>query len=129
MCVIASIPAGQTIDEQELRDMWSTNPDGGGIAYIKDGKVKVKKTMKLKTFLVVKNITEEHGHNDILMHMRIATHGEVCVQNVHPFNVRQDNKCVTIWYLHTTVSYLACFKPLLKMLDDGIQNQRHSSIQ
>ena len=123
MCVIASIPAGQTIDEQELRDMWSTNPDGGGIAYIKDGKVKVKKTMKLKTFLKwFKNITEEHGHNDILMHMRIATHGEVCVQNVHPFNIRQDNEvCEDMVFAHNGI-LPSVFQTTAKDTDaDGIQ--------
>ena len=51
MCVIASIPAGSTIDEKTLRDMWDTNSDGGGIAYIEDEKVVVYKTMKLKSFL------------------------------------------------------------------------------
>tara|TARA_B100000029_G_scaffold105146_1_gene95772 strand:+ start:513 stop:1724 length:1212 start_codon:yes stop_codon:yes gene_type:complete len=93
MCVIASIPAGQTITEEELRDMWQTNPDGGGIAFIKDGAIKVKKTLKLKTFLKwFKEIVKEHGSNDILVHMRVKTHGDVCKQNVHPFNVIQDGK-------------------------------------
>ncbi len=93
MCVIASIPAGQTISEEELRDMWKTNSDGGGIAFIKDGAIKVKKTMKLKTFLKwFKEIIKEHGSNDILVHMRIKTHGDTCKQNVHPFNVIQDGQ-------------------------------------
>ena len=123
MCVIASIPAGQTIDEQELRDMWSTNPDGGGIAFIKDGKIKVKKTMKLKTFLKwFENITKEHGHNDILMHMRIKTHGDVCVQNVHPFNVIQDNQvCDDMVFAHNGI-LPSVFQTTAKDTDaDGIQ--------
>ena len=105
MCVIASIPAGTTIDEQELRDMWSTIPDGGGIAFIKDGNIKVKKTMKLKTFLKwFKNIQKEYGSNDMLMHMRIKTHGDVCVQNVHPFNVIQDNQvCNDMVFAHNGI--------------------------
>ena len=39
MCIIASIPAGSKIDEQTLNQMWNSNPDGGGIAWIEDGKI------------------------------------------------------------------------------------------
>lgn len=93
MCVIASIPAGSTIDEETLRSMWDTNSDGGGIAFIEDEQVKVYKTMKLKAFLKkFKSVVKTHGGNDILMHMRIKTHGDICIENTHPFSVKQDNK-------------------------------------
>ena len=93
MCIIASIPAGSKIDDKTLTQMWNSNPDGGGIAYIEDGKVKTYKSMKLKKF---KNnffrILDEHGDSDILVHTRIATHGSICIPNVHPFKVMQDGK-------------------------------------
>lgn len=88
MCIIASVPAGQSIDKDSLSSMWENNPDGGGIAYIDDGKVKTYKTMKKQKFKMnFERIVDEYGHSDILVHTRIATHGSVCIPNVHPFKV------------------------------------------
>ena len=93
MCIIAQIPAGSKIDENTLNQMWSSNPDGGGIAYIEDGKVKTYKSMKLKKFRSnFFRILDEFGDSDILVHTRIATHGSVCIPNVHPFPIMQDGK-------------------------------------
>ena len=123
MCVIASIPAGSTIDEKTLRDMWDTNSDGGGIAYIEDEKVVVYKTMKLKSFLKkFKSVVKSHGGNDILMHMRIKTHGDVCIENTHPFSIKQDNKvCDDMVFAHNGI-LPSVFQTTAKDTDaDGIQ--------
>lgn len=88
MCVIASQPAGKTIKTGTLNQMWKRNPDGGGIAWIEDGKLQVYKTMKLNDFKKkYKQVVAKHGKHDMLIHMRIATHGSVCLDNNHPFSV------------------------------------------
>ena len=88
MCIIASIPAGMNIEQKKLDTMWQHNSDGGGISWIEDGKVKVYKTMKLKPFKKkFKEIQKLYGNSDILVHMRIATHGSACMDNNHPFYV------------------------------------------
>jgi len=88
MCVIASLPRGKNISNKSLDQMWKRNPDGGGIAWIQDGKVQVHKTMKLKNFKQkFKEVTSKYGDSDILVHMRIATHGSVCLDNNHPFHI------------------------------------------
>lgn len=88
MCIIASIPAGENIGSTELKAMWENNPDGGGIAYIEDGKVRTYKTMKQSKFRKnFERIVDEYGDSDILVHTRIATHGSICIPNVHPFKV------------------------------------------
>ncbi len=123
MCVIASIPAGSTIDEKTLRDMWDTNSDGGGIAYIEDEKVVVYKTMKLKSFLKkFKSVVKSHGGNDILMHMRIKTHGDVCIENNHPFSIKQDNRvCDDMVFAHNGI-LPTVFQTTVKDTDaNGIQ--------
>lgn len=123
MCVIASIPAGQTVSEQDIRDMWQRNPDGGGISYIDKGQVKVYKSMKLKPYLKkVQNVIKTFGDNDILLHMRIATHGEVCIANTHPFAVKQNGKaCKDIVFAHNGVLPSA-YQTGKKDIDaDGIQ--------
>ncbi len=93
MCIIASIPAGSQIEEKTLNQMWESNPDGGGIAYIEDGEVKTYKSMKLKRFRSnFFRILDEYGDSDILVHTRIATHGSVCIANNHPFPIMQNGK-------------------------------------
>ena len=88
MCVIASLPRGKNVSNKDLDQMWKRNPDGGGIAWIEDGKIQVYKTMKLKDFKQkFKEITSKYGDSDILIHMRIATHGSVCLENNHPFHI------------------------------------------
>ena len=88
MCVIASLPKGKTITNKTLDQMWKRNPDGGGISWIENGKVQVFKTMKLKAFKTkIKEVTKMYGDSDILVHMRIATHGSICIENNHPFHV------------------------------------------
>ena len=88
MCIIASVPAGMNIEQKKLDTMWKHNSDGGGIAWIENGKVKTFKSMKLKPFKKkFKEVQKLHGNSDIMIHMRIATHGSVCMDNNHPFNV------------------------------------------
>lgn len=89
MCVIASVPRTHNIDDKTFDLMWKRNPDGGGIAWIdKNGKVQVYKSMKLKDFKrKFKEVVAKHGKSDILVHMRIATHGSVCIDNNHPFHI------------------------------------------
>tara|TARA_B100000925_G_scaffold291820_1_gene281613 strand:+ start:1985 stop:3106 length:1122 start_codon:yes stop_codon:yes gene_type:complete len=88
MCIIANVPVGTTIDKPTLETMWQHNSDGAGIAWIDEGKVRVFKTMKLKPFLKkFEEVQKTYGDSDILVHMRIATHGSVCMDNNHPFNV------------------------------------------
>ena len=44
MCIIAAKPAGTKMPDQEtIRRMWYGNPDGAGIMYALDGKVRIEK--------------------------------------------------------------------------------------
>lgn len=93
MCVIASIPSGSTIDDKTLKQMWDRNSDGAGIAWLQDGEIKLYKSMKFKPFQVkFHEVIEQYGSSDILVHMRIATCGEICLDNNHPFYLLQNGK-------------------------------------
>ena len=91
MCIIASVPAGAQVTEDQLSEMWTRNPDGGGIAYFVNGEIKVEKDMKRESFIdTVLETQKKYGNRDILVHMRIATHGAVCIDNTHPFEVNKN---------------------------------------
>ena len=90
MCIIASVPAGALLTEDMLSEMWTRNPDGGGISYFKDNEIVTEKSMDRKKFIAkVLDIQSEYGDRDILVHMRIATHGKICLENNHPFQVNK----------------------------------------
>jgi hypothetical protein len=90
LCIIASVPAGAQVTKDQLSEMWTRNPDGGGIAYFVNGEIKVEKDMKRESFIeTVLETQKKYGNRDILVHMRIATHGAVCIDNTHPFEVNK----------------------------------------
>ncbi len=89
MCVIIIQPAGEYLDKEEAKRAWTRNPDGGGFAYINhDEEIVVKKSMEFNEFWQqFERARSDHRDKDFLVHMRIATHGSVCLDNVHPFQV------------------------------------------
>ena len=45
MCVAVLKPEKSTIDDKTIRKCWDTNPDGGGLMYVNNGKIIVKKEL------------------------------------------------------------------------------------
>lgn len=85
MCVIIYKPAKQQITEEELRDAWTTNPDGAGLAYIQDGRVHYKRGyMYFKQYWAE---VQKHQHAELLLHLRISTGAGVNKINTHPYKV------------------------------------------
>lgn len=90
MCRLAAIPPGMTAEEalEIVTPFGAGNKDGTGVAY-SDGKtVHVVKTPKdLKTALDSKVPIFDHlpSKHWTIFHVRLATHGEVCELNTHPF--------------------------------------------
>lgn len=84
MCVIIASPKGTKIPEDILREAATSNRDGAGIAWIKDGKVHwVKGLMNIDdTLKAYANIEGPHA-----IHFRFATHGGTTPLLTHPFPV------------------------------------------
>ena len=87
MCVICLSHKGvRQPNEQEIRDMWATNPHGAGYMTTKNGRVEIHKGfMDLKDFLRV--IKEENFTDDdlVVYHFRISTQAGVTPEMTHPF--------------------------------------------
>jgi len=91
LCIIASVPRNTKLTKAQLSAMWDNNPHGGGIAYIDGDEVKVFKTLDKSEFInAYFNIAKEFGERDMLVHTRIKTHGDICIDNVHPFQVNEN---------------------------------------
>lgn len=87
MCLAIFKPAGIEAPEDHLRAGWIANSDGGGYAYIDNGKIVVCKGFaKLAEFLeAYKKDEEAHKGSPFLIHFRIRSAGAKSLDNTHPF--------------------------------------------
>lgn len=85
MCIAILKPKDKSINKEILEACHDRNKDGMGFAYVNNGKIIIKKFMDFdkfyKEYLDVENIS------NMLIHFRIATHGNVEVNNCHPFKL------------------------------------------
>ena len=90
MCVIMAFedkyPTKEILESAE-----TTNKDGGGIAWIDDGKVKWEKGLHVKSQYIQDLIAKEKIQLPIIIHFRIATHGGVNDSLCHPFAISSQN--------------------------------------
>lgn len=90
MCVIAYSPKGIDIPtEEQIKQMWSANPDGAGYAYTTRNGVKYS-----KGFMTVEELLKELEpqrahlkHTEFGIHFRIGTSGKNDKHTTHPFPV------------------------------------------
>lgn len=96
MCLLTFIPAGTCPDKKHLENSCSSNPHGFGYAIIKDNQeILIGKSLNAKKlveeFMMMR---KKYPDSDALFHSRYATHGELSVDNCHPFMVGKDKKTV-----------------------------------
>lgn len=83
MCIAIWKPEEKIISKETLARCFKANPDGAGYMYSADGKLHMKKGFfNFDDFYNEYVKDEEH---QCLIHFRIKTHGEISVENCHPF--------------------------------------------
>lgn len=117
MCVIIYSKIGTEINENELKEAWETNPDGGGYAIIENGKVYYKKGfMKFNEFL---NSFRKYNNKNYekIVHFRITSKGTTNKRQTHPF--KKNNPNITeyagkrpVYFMNGTISNLTLEKGL-----------------
>ena len=91
MCVAVLCKPGKVISSAALCKGWMINDDGGGFAYVKDGKVVIDKgylnfnEFQKAYFKAADKYTDE---SPFLVHMRIRTSGHTNANNCHPFPIK-----------------------------------------
>ena len=94
MCIIAIKQAGVNMPATEtIENMWHNNRDGAGLMYAKDGNVHIEKGfMSLKDLKAALKRLEKNvdmTNTPVILHFRIATHGQTSPENCHPFPVTE----------------------------------------
>ena len=127
MCIILFKPKGAELpDEEILKKCYINNPDGAGIAIQRDNKIIIKKSMKWRKF----NKFQKHNTNigdNIVYHFRIATHGQVTTENVHPFIITRDKQELNNSYTTTEKSILA-HNGIISLLADKKETKSDSKL-
>lgn len=94
MCVICVSKKGvRQPNENEIRNMWESNPHGAGYMCVRDGLVEIHKGfMELKDFL--RSVRSEKFTDDdvVVYHFRISTQAGVTPEMTHPFPLSEDLK-------------------------------------
>ena len=114
MCIAILNKKSATLKKQILKNCWDNNGDGAGILYIDDNK-KMSFVKEMKDFDKFYNsyidIKKKYGKkNNVVLHFRISTHGEINETNCHPFLV--DEYC---GFVHNGMIYNA---PINKKYSD-----------
>jgi len=87
MCIIIYKPKGKLIPKEHLAQSWIKNPHGGGFMYVRDGHIRIVKTVE--SFALWYSMYEKivpYNHN-IVIHFRIGTSGKRNLENCHPFSI------------------------------------------
>lgn len=86
MCIAILKPKGKVLSKELLENCSVNNPDGCGFAYVDNkNEVVIKKFMDFKSFW--KSYRWIQKNHTMLIHFRIATHGNVELNNCHPFKL------------------------------------------
>lgn len=97
MCILVHQPAGNTISEAMLKDFYDLNPDGFGAMFAVDGKIEVIKTLASEEE-IIKIYNEHVAGKEAIIHFRMKTHGDIDLNNCHPYHVTDD-----IWLAHNGI--------------------------
>ena len=89
MCIIAVKTPESHITKRALHTAWGSNPDGGGFAYTYHNTLVVEKGFFVfrKFYKALRLAEEKAPDSNFLIHMRIASSGDVNGPMTHPFLV------------------------------------------
>ncbi len=101
MCIIYFNEFGSAYDLDEIRNGCDNNPDGMGLMWVENGKVRTIRGL-FDTDTVVEIAKDFDGIPNVL-HLRWGTHGNVCEELTHPFRVTPEGSDQHVWMMHNGV--------------------------
>ena len=109
MCMIIYKPAGVELPSLEaFKEIANRNPHGIGFMYPLDGKVCIYK-MRMEAETVYELLKSLDVHEDnwcskpLVVHFRMATHGDKSDANCHPFPITDDDELLGARYCMTDI--------------------------
>lgn len=104
MCLLLTRKGGSPeLNEAWLKDFYKKNDDGFGFMYATDGHIFVDKSLGKVEEFIEKWRTYEAMGIDFVAHLRMRTHGDVSIENCHPYQVLDGSHGVEMWMMHNGV--------------------------
>lgn len=110
MCILINHPANTNFSSDLLIDFFDYNSDGFGAMYAEEGKLVIIKTLGTPAEIEALYATEL-AHRDCVIHYRMKTHGDIDLDNCHPYRVTDD-----VWLAHNGI--LSMGNPVYKHKSD-----------
>ena len=110
MCILINHPANTNFSDELLADFYDYNSDGFGAMYAEAGKLVIIKTLG-KPDEIEALYKKELAHRDCIIHYRMKTHGDIDLDNCHPYRINDD-----IWMAHNGI--LAMGNPIDRRKSD-----------
>ena len=95
MCLIIVKPSAVSIPNALFNSALEHNQDGYGIMYADNGSVKANKGLD---YSKLKSRLKTLENKEIILHLRMATHGTIKRDNCHPFKITED-----LWFAHNGI--------------------------
>ena len=97
MCILIHHPANTAFNDELLNDFYSYNPDGFGAMYVENGSIVVIKTLG-KPAEINTLYRDTLKGRECIIHYRMKTHGDIDLDNCHPYKVTDD-----LWMAHNGI--------------------------
>lgn len=101
MCVIIVREPGAVVPEDKLSSACKINDDGFGMSVVDRGKIITTKRLMGNPKEITKML-EDAKDQKVFLHLRFRTHGEVTMENVHPFESFEGDN-TTINFMHNGI--------------------------
>lgn len=92
------------LSDDWLRDFYSSNPDGIGVMYSQNNQLIIEKTLPKSANDFIKFYKDHVFGRDCAFHLRMKTHGNIDLENCHPYEVlNQREHGIDLWLMHNGI--------------------------
>lgn len=105
MCLLVTQKKNSpSLSNDWLEDFYSYNADGVGVMYAKKGKLVIEKVIPKSAECFIKFYRKHIEGRDCAFHLRMKTHGNIDLENCHPYEVlNQKDHGLDLWLMHNGV--------------------------
>lgn len=105
MCLLVTQKkTSPSLSDEWLKDFYSFNSDGVGVMYAKNGKLTIEKVIPKSAECFIKFYRKHIEGKNCAYHLRMKTHGNIDLDNCHPYEVLNKNTHgIDLWLMHNGV--------------------------
>ena len=98
MCLLTKQTSSTVLSDSFLADVYSKNRDGLGVMYAEKGKIHIYKCLPTNAKEFIDFYRKHAEGKDCVWHARMQTHGDIDLDNCHPYMVTEG-----VWMAHNGV--------------------------